>query len=79
MRHDDVVEAGENLGHVACELAETLEGMSLYAQRLATTPECPRSMASELQLIRVALHVCIARADVLANSFDSPDPTGTAG
>ena len=62
---------------VASELAETLEGMSLYARRLATTPECPRSMASELQVIRVALSVCIARADALSNALDVfPDSAG---
>ena len=72
---DDIVGSKESLGRIAAELAETLEGMSLYAHRLATSPECPRGMASELQLVRAALSVCIARADALADAFDGPGGT----
>ena len=69
--------ADGDMPKIAAELAETLEGMSLYARRLAVTPECPRSMASELQLIRVALSVCIARADALSDALDElPSPAG---
>ena len=71
MNGNDWFEADESPSHIAAELAETLEGMSLYTLRLATSPECPRSLASELYLVRAALLVSIARADVLANSFDS--------
>ncbi len=75
MCFDGMAGTDGNLGLVASELAETLEGMSLYAQRLSTSPECPRGMASELQLVRVALSVCIVRADALANAFDNPGST----
>ena len=61
----------DDMTRIASELAETLEGMSLYARKLAATPDCPRNMASELQLMRVALSVCIARADALSNALDA--------
>lgn len=63
-------DGGMDLEERAAELAETLAGMSLYTLRLATSPECPRSMASELSLVRVALSVCLAHADALSNALD---------
>ena len=66
-----------DLGQRAAELAETLAGMSLYTLRLATTPECPRSMTSELSLVRAALSVCLAHADALSNALDDlVEPAG---
>ena len=71
MCRDMTCAVDDDMTRIASELAETLEGMSLYARKLATMPECPRNMASELQLIRVALSVCIARADALSSAFDA--------